>query len=390
VYVAYASLVGFEGGKGFPGGSLLIDPGGEIVLRGPLFEEAVLTADIDLQELTRARADSPLLADLEVNLPHLVRNLGKRETGGKRKRPAVQFDPAANGSHVSGVPSPVSPLHVVGRGVEEGDPLAIDCELARRWLVSFLRDEVVVRRGFENGIVGLSGGVDSSLTAFLAAEALGSEHVIGVRLPYRTSSPESLEHAQLVIDRLGIRSLTVDISEAVDGYLRQVGDDDAHRRGNVIARERMIALFDLSAKHRALPLGTGNKSERLLGYFTWHADDSPPVNPLGDLFKTQVWALARHVGVPEVIVQKPATADLIQGQTDEGDFGISYHRADRILYYLLRGMRVEEIVARGFTQAEVDLVQSRLESTHWKRRLPTVAVMSQTAIGEFYLRPVDY
>jgi len=262
--------------------------------------------------------------------------------------------------------------------------------LARRWLVSFLRDEVVVRRGFENGIVGLSGGVDSSLTAFLAAEALGSEHVIGVRLPYRTSSPESLEHAQLVIDRLGIRSLTVDISEAVDGYLRQVGDDDAHRRGNVIARERMIALFDLSAKHRALPLGTGNKSERLLGYFTWHADDSPPVNPLGDLFKTQVWALARHVGVPEVIVQKPATADLIQGQTDEGDFGISYHRADRILYYLLRGMRVEEIVARGFTQAEVELVQGRLESTHWKRRLPTVAVMSQTAIGEFYLRPVDY
>ncbi|HEY6208377.1 MAG TPA: NAD+ synthase [Gemmatimonadales bacterium] len=391
VYIAYASLVGFEGGKGFPGGSLLINPGGEIVLRGPLFEEAVLTADIDLQELTRARADSPLLADLEVNLPHLVKNLGKRETGhGKRKRPAVQFDPATNGSHVSRLPSPVSRLHVTGSGVEEGDPLAIDCELARRWLVSFLRDEVVVRRGFENGIVGLSGGVDSSLTAFLAAEALGSEHVIGVRLPYRTSSPESLEHAQLVIERLGIRSLTVDISDAVDGYLRQVGDDDAHRRGNVIARERMIALFDLSAKHRALPLGTGNKSERLLGYFTWHADDSPPVNPLGDLFKTQVWALARHVGVPDVIVQKPATADLIQGQTDEGDFGISYHRADRILYYLLRGMRAEEIVARGFTQTEVELVQGRLESTHWKRRLPTVAVMSQTAIGEFYLRPVDY
>jgi len=391
LYVAYASLVGFEGGKGFPGGSLVINPGGEIVLRGPLFEEAVLTADIDLEELTRARADAPLLADLEVNLPHLIKNLGMRDAGGgKRERAAVKFDPATNGSSASRIPHPPSRVHVIGRGVEEGDPLAIDCELARRWLVSFLRDEVVVRRGFENGIVGLSGGVDSSLTAFLAAEALGSEHVIGVRLPYRTSSPESLEHAQLVIDRLGIRSLTVDISEAVDGYLRQVGDEDAHRRGNVIARERMIALFDLSAKHRALPLGTGNKSERLLGYFTWHADDSPPVNPLGDLFKTQVWALARHVGVPEVVVQKPATADLIQGQTDEGDFGISYHRADRILYYLLRGMRVEEIVARGFTQAEVELVQGRLESTHWKRRLPTVAVMSQTAIGEFYLRPVDY
>jgi NAD+ synthetase len=139
-----------------------------------------------------------------------------------------------------------------------------------------------------------------------------------------------------------------------------------------------------------LPLGTGNKSERLLGYFTWHADDAPPVNPLGDLFKTQVWALARHVGVPDVIVRKPATADLIQGQTDEGDFGISYPKADLILYHLLRGLRATEIVERGFTAAEVELVQRRLESTHWKRKLPTVAVLSPTAIGEFYLRPVDY
>src|SRR3989449_3280831 len=155
-------------------------------------------------------------------------------------------------------------------------------------------------------------------------------------------------------------------------------------------RSRMIVLFDLSAKYGALPLGTGNKSERLLGYFPGHADDSPPVTPLGDPCKPQVRALARHVGVPEVIVTKPATADLIHGQTDEGDFGISYPKADRILYYLIRGMRPDEIVARGFTSAEVELVRGRLDSTHWKRRLPTVAVMSQTAIGEFYLRPVDY
>ncbi|MGH7569498.1 MAG: NAD+ synthase [Gemmatimonadales bacterium] len=281
-------------------------------------------------------------------------------------------------------------MHVVGRGVEEGDPLHIDPELARRWLVSFLKDEVVTRRGFTKGIVGLSGGVDSALTAFLAAEALGRENVIGARLPYRTSSPDSLAHAQLVIDKLGIPSVTVDISPSVDAYFAQVGDDDPRRKGNAMARMRMIALFDLSAKHHALPLGTGNKSERLLGYFTWHADDSPPVNPLGDLFKTQVWALARHVGVPEVIASKPATADLVQGQTDEGDFGITYPRADRILYYLIRGMRPEEVVARGFTAVEVELVRRRLESTHWKRKLPTVAVMSQTAIGEFYLRPVDY
>jgi NAD+ synthase (glutamine-hydrolysing) len=391
VWVALASLVGFEGGKGFPGASVLINPSGDIVLRGPLFEEAVLTYDADFDQLTRARAESPLLADLEVNLPHLVKNLGKRETGpGKRKVPPVPFDPAVNGSHVSPFPLPASRIHVAGPGVEEGDPLAIDPDLARRWLVSFLKDEVVRRRGFTKGIVGLSGGVDSSLTAFLAVEALGKENVIGVRMPYKTSSPESLEHAQLVIDKLGIQSLTVDISAAVDGYLAQVGDADPTRRGNVMARERMIVLFDLSAKYKALPLGTGNKSERLLGYFTWHADDTPPVNPLGDLFKTQVRALARHVGVPEEILRKPPTPDLVPGQTTEGDYGISYDKVDRILYYLIRGMKPDEVVARGFTRDEVAKVAGRLESTHWKRRLPTVAMMSQTAIGEFYLRPVDY
>ena len=394
VWVAFASVVGSEGGKGFPGGSVIVSPGGEIVLRGPLFEEAVLTYDLDFDEITRARAESPLLADLEVNLPHLIKHLGTRDGGrGTGKRKAIKFDPATNGSHPSPAPRPPSPIHIVGKGVEEGDPLTIDPDLARRWLVSFLKDEVVRRRGFTQGIVGLSGGVDSSLTAFLAVEALGKENVIGVRMPYKTSSPESLQHAQLVIDQLGIESLTIDITAAVDGYLSQVeknGAADPTRRGNVMARERMIVLFDLSAKYKALPIGTSNKSERLLGYFTWHADDTPPVNPLGDLFKTQVRALARHVGVPDVILQKPPTPDLVPGQTTEGDYGISYDKVDRILYYLIRGMKPEEIVARGFTREEVDKVERRLESTHWKRRLPTVAVMSQTAIGEFYLRPVDY
>jgi NAD+ synthetase len=379
VFVALANLVGFEGGKGFPGASAVIDPTGRVVARGPLFEEAVLTADIDLDSLTTARSDSPLLADLQSALPVLTKSLS-----GQKQNERVGFDPATNGA---------APPHVVARssaplhGVELSarDPLAIDPELTRRWLVSFLKDEVVRRRGFKKGLVGLSGGVDSALTAFLAAEALGRENVIGVRMPYRTSSPESLQHAQLVIDKLGIPSVTVDISDAVDGYLKQVGDVDPHRLGNVMARERMIVLFDLSAKHKALPLGTSNKSERLLGYFTWHGDDAPPVNPLGDLFKTQVWALARHVGVPDEIVAKPATADLIKGQTDEGDLGVSYLHADRILYHLIRG---EE--PRGFSKEEVELVRKRLDSTHWKRRLPTVAVVSQTAIGEFYLRPVDY
>ena len=212
-------------------------------------------------------------------------------------------------------------------------------------------------------------------------------------MPYRTSSPDSLSHAQLVIERLGIQSVTVDISSAVDGYLAEAekgGPVSPARRGNVMARQRMIVLFDQSAQHHALPLGTGNKSERLLGYFTWHADDAPPINPLGDLYKTQVWALARHVGVPEEIVAKPATADLIAGQTDEGDMGVRYSVADRILDLLLRGARPDAVVARGFETHDVECVRKRLGSTHWKRKLPTVAVMSSTAIGEYYLRPVDY
>jgi NAD+ synthetase len=278
------------------------------------------------------------------------------------------------------------------------DPLAIDAELSRQWLVEFIRDEVQRRRKFEKVVIGLSGGVDSSLVAYLAVEALGAANVLGVRMPYRTSSPDSLHHAQLVIDALGIPSVTVDISPAVDGLAAAIlgtavdasESMEPARLGNIMARARMITLFDLSAAHRALPLGTGNKTERLLGYFTWHADDSPPVNAIGDLFKTQVWALARHLRLPEVIVSKPASADLIKGQTDEGDFGISYPRADAILHWILLGYRAPEIETLGYTAAEISLVRTRLDSTHWKRRLPTVAMLSGTAIGEYYLRPVDY
>ncbi|MFI5310638.1 MAG: NAD+ synthase [Gemmatimonadales bacterium] len=274
-----------------------------------------------------------------------------------------------------------------GRGTPP--PLGIDGPLVEGWLVAFLRDEFA-RRRFESALVGLSGGVDSAVVATLAARALGPERVIAVRMPYRTSSPDSLAHAQLVIDQLGLASLTVDISGAVDGYLAHEPDADDSRRGNVMARSRMIVLFDQSAKHHALPLGTGNKSERLLGYFTWHADDSPPVNPIGDLFKTQIWALARHLGVPRAIADKPASADLVQGQTDEGDFGISYAKADEILNWLLHGYTPADLATRGFDPADVERVRRRLEGTHWKRKLPTVAMLSGTAIGESYLRPVDY
>ena len=157
-----------------------------------------------------------------------------------------------------------------------------------------------------------------------------------------------------------------------------------------MARQRTIVLFDQSAKYDGLPVGTGNKSERMLGYFTWHADDSPPINPIGDLFKTQVWELARHLGIPDEIVEKPATADLIRGQTDEGDLGISYLRADRILNRILQGYRAEDIIASGFDPTEVELVKRRVNATHWKRHLPTTAMISTTAINEYYLRPVDY
>ncbi|HET9707167.1 MAG TPA: NAD+ synthase [Gemmatimonadales bacterium] len=390
VFVVLANLVGFEGGKGFPGASVVIDPMGELVVRGPLFEEGLVFAELDLDQLTHARADSPLLADLQSALPILTKGLGTGEKAGKAK--AVKYDPATNGARAkpsSAAPAPPA-LHVFRRAAGETDPLHIDSTLVEQWLVSFLKDEVVRRRNFTKGIVGISGGVDSALTAFLAAKALGRDNVIGVRMPYRTSSPESLSHADLVIEKLGIQSVTVDITTAVDGYLASADAVTPTRAGNVMARERMIVLFDLSAKYAALPLGTGNKSERLLGYFTWHADDSPPVNPLGDLFKTQVWELARHVGVPDVILAKPATPDLIPGQETERDYGFTYQQADPILYYLIRGYGPEELEARGFDPRIVAAVQRRLDSTHWKRRLPTVAVLSQTAIGEFYLRPVDY
>lgn len=271
------------------------------------------------------------------------------------------------------------------------ESLKINPALVRDWLVEFLRDEIIRRRGFNKAIVGLSGGVDSALVTYLCAEALGPKNVVCIRMPYKTSSRDSLDHAQLVIDDLGVEHHTIEITQAVDGYLAQFeADADGRRRGNVMARMRMIIIFDQSAKYNGLPVGTGNKSERLFGYFTWHADDSPPINPIGDLYKSQVWELARFMGVPEVIVGKPASADLIQGQTDEADFGISYKRADLILSLLLRGYSRDRVVELGIPAAEVDLVKRKLDSTHWKRHLPTTAMLSNTSINDYYLRPVDY
>lgn len=424
VYVAYTNLVGSEGGKMFSGGSMIAGPRGDVRIRAPLWDEAIVTATIDLDDLHRARADMPLLSDLRTAMPHIRVDLERvaagarpvtawddvpggataddgsagtgagREPGAGRKtaQDAARRPGAAAGDTGAGSSGSDAPLPVVAGPAGPGShppPIEVDPALLEQWLVRFIRDEFE-QRGFSRAIVGVSGGVDSAVTASLAARALGPSNVIGVRLPYRTSSADSLEHAALLIDALGIEGRTLDISAAVDGYLQHEPDADAARRGNVMARVRMIALFDLSARHRAIPLGTGNKTERLFGYFTWHADDSPPVNPLGDLLKTQVRALARHLGVPEAIVGKPPSADLVAGQTDEGDFGISYEKADEILNWLLNGYPDEALLERGIAAAEIALVRARLGSTHWKRRLPTVAIVSSSAIGESYLRPVDY
>ena len=412
VFTGLVHLVGTEGGKTFSGGSVVAGPRGDIKLRAPLWEEAIATVTLDTSELTRARVELPLLTDLQTMLPHLVQTIGKIQVN--EPLPLTFDPPSTNGASpvgiVSGQPSrrekktessetaavPANRIAPTGitvvsapQSVMGPPPLDIDPALTADWLVSFLREELKLR-GFSRGVLGLSGGVDSAVTAFLAARALGPENVVAVRMPYRTSSKDSLDHAQLVIDALGIQSRTIDISAAVDGYLSGEPDANPGRRGNVMARTRMIVLFDQSEREKALPLGTGNKTERLLGYFTWHADDSPPINPLGDLFKSQVWALARHLGVPDEIVDKPASADLIEGQTDEGDFGISYERADQILNWLVNGYSAADAEAHGFTRAEVELVWKRLSRTHWKRKLPTVAMLSSSAIGETYLRPVDY
>jgi NAD+ synthase (glutamine-hydrolysing) len=393
VFVVVAQLAGSEGGKLFPGGSIAVAPQGEIIARGPLLEEAVTVAALDATAIDRARVASPLLADLEQMLPHLERSL-ERATGRRGGDDQDDEEGASKVDVTQAVPPPLA-----GRaGVLEPDPgrrdssvMDLDLELVERTLVEFIREEVIRRRGFQRVVVGVSGGVDSSVSLFLACKALGPENVHGYRLPYRTSSPESGEHATLALEATGARAHTIDISDPIDRYVDEYEPDIAPlRRGNLMARLRAVILFDQSAKHRALPLGTGNKSERLLGYFTWHADDSPPINPLGDLFKTQVWALARHLGVPDVIVDKPATADLVKGVTDEDELGVSYHDADPILHWLIRGYRVDQLVTMGFSPDVVDVVWRRLRSTHWKRELPTVAVLSSSAIGEFYLRPVDY
>jgi len=277
----------------------------------------------------------------------------------------------------------------------EMDPdtkLQIDPELTRTVLKHFLRDEIR-KVGFEKAVVGLSGGVDSAVACYLAAQAIGPHNVLAVRLPYQSSSPDSLEHAQNVIDALGVPSDTIDITPMVDPLFARLPDIDAKRKGNVMARQRMIVLYDRSAALGGLVIGTSNKTEILLGYGTLFGDLASAVNPLGDLYKTQVRQLARHLGVPAPIIDNPPSADLWLGQTDEGELGLTYAEADRLLVMLVdERYTPAEAIAAGFDAKLVERVWRMVRVFHFKRRGPVIAKLSSRTIGvDFnYLRDWGY
>lgn len=268
--------------------------------------------------------------------------------------------------------------------------LRLDCDTVRKILTGFIDNEVR-KAGFERVVVGLSGGVDSALSAFLAAEALGPQNVCAILMPYRTSSPESAAHAALVVSTLGVQSLSVDITPMVDAYFASFPDADNVRRGNKMARERMTILFDHSARLGGLVLGTSNKTELLLGYGTLYGDMASAINPLGDLYKTQVRQLARHVKVPSVIVEKQPSADLWAGQTDEAELGFTYEEVDRVLYLLVdQRYEVADLVADGFDEKFVRAVYHKIQASQYKRRLPVIAKVSARTVDRDFRYPRDW
>ncbi|MCZ7552567.1 MAG: NAD+ synthase [Anaerolineales bacterium] len=268
--------------------------------------------------------------------------------------------------------------------------LTINTELTRAILTGFIRSEIT-RVGFERAVIGLSGGLDSALACFLAAEALGAENVLAVRMPYRTSAQDSLDDAQTIIDALGVRALTVPISEAADPLFERFPEMNTVRRGNVMARLRMIVLYDRSEEFQGLVVGTGNKTEILLGYTTLYGDSACALNPLGDLYKTQVRQLAGAVGVPEAIVAKPPSADLWVGQTDEDELGFTYAEVDRLLYLLVdERYSPQECLAAGFDENFVRAVVKRVQRFHFKRLMPPIAKLSNRTIGYDFLYPRDW
>ncbi len=250
--------------------------------------------------------------------------------------------------------------------------LTIDAEEIRKKLVQFIREETR-KAGFEKVIFGLSGGVDSSVVACLCAQATGKENTLALIMPYKTSSPEDLADAGLMIKKLGIQSKTIEITPMIDTYFSFFPEADKLRRGNKMARERMSILYDHSAAERALVVGSSNKSEILLGYGTIYGDLACAINPMGVLYKTQVRQLASLVGISERIVSKVPSAGLWIGQTDEGELGFTYEVADKILYLLVdKGLSDNEIIKEGFSRDLVEKIKTKIKTSAFKRRLPLI------------------
>jgi NAD+ synthase len=268
--------------------------------------------------------------------------------------------------------------------------LTVNTDLARKILTGFIRSELN-RAGFSRAVIGLSGGIDSALSCVLAAEALGPENVLAIRMPYKTSSQESLDHAQLVIDKFGVQSLTIPITEMADPLIGFDPQITNMRKGNIMARCRMIVLYDQSEAFKGLVVGTGNKTEILLGYSTLYGDSACALNPIGDLYKTQVRQLSRAMGVPSEIVEKPPTADLWIGQTDEDELGYTYEEADKLLYLLVdQRYSPEECIEAGFGESFVRSVVERVRRNQFKRILPPVAKVSNRTIGYDFLYLRDW
>ena len=240
-------------------------------------------------------------------------------------------------------------------------------------LVEFLR-ESFKKAGFSKAVLGLSGGIDSALVAYLLRDALGKENVLAIMMPYKSSNPDSLNHAKLVIEDLGINSKTIEITDMIDAYFKNEEEATSLRMGNKMARERMSILFDYSSKENALVVGTSNKTEIYLGYSTQFGDSACALNPIGDLYKTNIWDLSRYLKIPNELIEKKPSADLWEGQTDEQEMGLTYKEADQVLYRMLEeNKKVEEVLAEGFNKDLVDNIVRRMNRSEYKRRMPLIA-----------------